>query len=126
MPHFKNVITSIPAVFVALLPQLFCPACWPAYTSILSSIGIGFINYSPFLLPVTIFFLIVALAGIVYKAQSRNDYAPFIVGLLAAIGIVVSKFLIEMQMALYLSTLLLLAASVWNIWPRKDAACATN
>ena len=125
MKKLYSLIAAFPAVAVALLPQLFCPACWPAYASILSSLGIGFINYSPFLLPLTIIFIGAALAGIFYKANSRRGYLPFILALVAATGILGSKFVFEETIYLYSSTILLLAASVWNVWPKKSAACPT-
>ena len=118
-----SFIATLPAVAVALLPQLFCPACWPAYASILSSLGIGFINYSPWLLPLTIIFLAIALTGIYYKANLRRGYLPFILALVAALGIVAGKFVFEQEMYLYAGTFLLLIASIWNIWPKKQAVC---
>ena len=123
MKNLKNIISSLPAVLVALLPQLFCPACWPAYTSILSSLGIGFVNYSPVLMPVTIVFLLVALAGILFKCKTRRGFYPFFLGLAAAVAIVVGKFVLNLQSVLYLGILFLVVASVWNAWPKKSAVC---
>ncbi len=54
--------TMLPAVGVAFLPKLACPACWPAYAGLLSSLGIGFFDYTPYLLPLTAVFVLVAIA----------------------------------------------------------------
>ena len=44
-------LAALPSVGVALLPKLTCPFCWPAYTALLSSVGISFVDYTPYLLP---------------------------------------------------------------------------
>lgn len=126
MLKLKNSIATLPAVLIALLPQLFCPACWPAYTSILSSLGIGFVNYSPLLLPLTGLFLLMAIGGIVYKAETRQGYYPFFLAILASALIILAKFVVGMSMVLYVGILLLLIASVWNAWPKKVAVCASD
>ena len=123
MVNLKNAISSLPALLIALLPQLFCPACWPAYTSILSSLGIGFINYSPLLFPLTALSLLVAIGGIFYKAETRRGYYPFFLAIIATAVILIGKFALEISIALYAGILLLLIASVWNAWPKKVAVC---
>ncbi len=125
MKNLKSIVASLPAVLVALLPQLFCPACWPAYASLLSSLGIGFVNYSPVLMPLTIIFLLVAMGGLIYKCKTRRGYLPFLLGVTAAAGIVFGKFVLDMQTVLYFSIFFLVVASVWNVWPKKTAECPT-
>jgi len=126
MNNLKHLLTSLPAVLMALLPQLFCPACWPAYTSILSLFGIGFVNYSPFLLPITILFLGISLMGIFYKAKTRQGYYPFFLAIVASTIILIGKFAVEIPSALYIGIFLLLTASIWNVWPQKNSACASE
>ena len=38
----KSAIAAAPGVAIALLPKVFCPACWPAYAAALSALGLGF------------------------------------------------------------------------------------
>jgi hypothetical protein len=38
---WKQNLVAAPGVGLSLLPKLACPACWPAYTGLLSSIGLG-------------------------------------------------------------------------------------
>jgi hypothetical protein len=40
----RSWLTVLPAVGVAMLPNLTCPACWPAYAGLLSTIGLGFLT----------------------------------------------------------------------------------
>ena len=46
----KQVWFSIPGIGVALLPKLFCPLCWPLYAGIVSSVGLGFLIGTTYLL----------------------------------------------------------------------------
>ncbi|MGR9072223.1 MAG: MerC domain-containing protein [Gammaproteobacteria bacterium] len=115
---WKSVAAALPAAAAALLPQLFCPACWPAYTALLSSLGVGFINYSPWLLPVTIIFLALAVAMLFFQAKKRKKFEPFYLGLAAAFAVLLGKFLLSMNAVVYAGVACLISASVWNAWPR--------
>jgi len=112
-------LSLLPAITVAALPKLVCPACWPAYTGLLSTMGIGFINYSPYLLPMTAVFLCIALAALFYRAGERKGYLPFMFGLLAAILIVFGKFELDSDLIMYSGLSILVGASLWNSWPSR-------
>gem|GEM_PF-4625209 len=34
-------IVALPAIAISLLPSVTCPACWPAYAALLSSVGVS-------------------------------------------------------------------------------------
>lgn len=121
----RNVLALLPAVGTALAPKLVCPACWPAYAGLLSAIGLGFINYSPYLLPLTLAFLAVMLATLAWRAGTRHGYAPFALGVLAAAMVLAAKFHFDSNAATYAGITLLIGASVWNAWPRRyqTASC---
>jgi hypothetical protein len=112
-------IAALPSVGVALLPKLTCPICWPAYTALLSSAGISFVNYTPYLLPTLAMLLAITLWALAYRAPARRGYGPFWVGLLASLTVVVGKFILDSDPALLLGSGLLVGASLWNIWPRR-------
>jgi hypothetical protein len=120
----------LPGVGAALLPKLTCPACWPAYAGLLGSLGIGFFDYTPYLLPLTAVFLLIAVGALAYRAPRRRGYGPLMVGLLAAAVLLVGKFGFDSDAAMYAGLTLLVAASLWNTWPlsapgRKDCpACS--
>lgn len=114
----------LPAIGVALLPKLFCPACWPAYAGLFSSLGIGFVNYTPWLLPLTITFVLIALSTLLWRASQRQGYKPFLLGLVASLVLVIGKFAYSSDIAMYAGLVLLVTASVWNTLPGKaDAKC---
>ena len=118
-------LAILPSVGAALVPSVFCPACWPAYAGMLSSLGIGFVNYTPYLLPVTILFLIIAIAALAYRAKNRRGYKPLVLGIVASLLILFGKFLFEIDLLLYAGLVLLITVSIWNSWPREEDTLAT-
>ena len=120
----------LPTVGVALLPKLACPACWPAYAGLLSSLGIGFMDYTPYLVPFTLVFLAVSLGTMAYRAKSRQGYGPLFLGLVAGAVLMVGKFVYDSDAAMYAGLVILVAAALWNTWPKTQAdgcpACVTK
>jgi len=127
-------LATVPAAIVSIMPTLTCPACWPAYASLLGSLGLGFMIDSAYLMPITLLALLVAVGMIAIKAGQRHGYSPLMLGALAALAIVIGKFWLEVDSVVYGGAVLLIAASIWNAWPRKQAAqvcgnascCATS
>ena len=124
MSSIKTYLSTFGTVLLALLPQVFCPACWPAYTSVFSSLGLGFIDYSPYLLPLMSIFMLIALWGLFHKAAMRKGYRPFMLGCLAASAILLGKFVFQLDSVLYAGVVLFIIASVWNAWPERNAVCS--
>ncbi len=116
---WRNSLAALPAIGAVLLPTLGCPACWPAYAGILGSLGVSFFNYTPYLLPLTIVFLIIALASFAYHAQKRRGFGPLGLGLVASLAILLGKFTFASNAVLYSGVVLLVCASLWNAWPRS-------
>ena len=119
--NWLGSLSVLPAIGSALLPALACPACWPAYAGLLSALGLGFVDYTPFLLPVTTAFLVIAVLTLAYRAKTRHGYTPFFVGLGAAILLIASKFFLLSEIGTYMGVALLVSASIWNIWPARKA-----
>ncbi len=118
---WRSVLTVLPASGMALLPSLTCPACWPAYTALLSTLGLSFVNYTPYLLPLTAVFLILAVGSLGYGARNRRAYRPFVLGILAAALVVAGKFVFSSNLALYGGIVLLISASLWKTWSHTVA-----
>jgi hypothetical protein len=122
---WRRFAASVPSL-AALLPVLHCPACWPAYAGILSALGLGFLSDAAYLLPITTVLLAAALFALGYKARSRHGYIPLASGLLATAAIVAGKFWLTSDPVLYGGLTVLVVASIWNAWPRKETYCAKN
>ncbi len=129
MSHtWKQGVLALPGVVVSLLPKLVCPLCWPAYAGLLSSVGLGFLISAAYLLPFTAAFLALALAAMGFRANTRHGYGPFLLGVVATVGVLLGKFRWESKATMYGAVGLLVLASLWNTWPRrarsKEASCA--
>ncbi len=127
----RNFLALLPAIGTALMPKLVCPVCWPAYAGFLSALGLGFINYSPYLLPLTAIFLVATLATLAWRAETRRGYAPLALGILATAMVLIGKFHFDSNAATYAGIALLIGASAWNAWPRRNqtvhcSACVTD
>lgn len=122
---WPRLAASLPTL-VAVLPILHCPACWPAYAGVLSALGLGVIWQAAYLLPITILFLTSALFALGYKARSRHGYVPMMLGLVAAVAVLAGKFWLGSDPVTYMALSVLLLASVWNAWPRKEVCCEKN
>lgn len=122
----RRILAAIPGIGAALLPNVTCPACWPAYAAILSSLGLGFLMRGPYFLLVIGLLLGISLVGLAYGAKARRGYGPFFIGLTATVVIVAGKMLTDSNLILYAGGALLVGASVWNNWPIKRSATVSE
>lgn len=113
---------ALPGIGVSVLPKLACPACWPAYAGLLTSIGLGFLISVRYLLPLTVTFLVLALSAMLFRARERRGYGPFLLAVLAASGVLLGKFAWDSRATVYGAIGLLVVASLWNTGPRRDAS----
>jgi hypothetical protein len=114
-------LSVLPSVVLALLPRLACPCQFPAYAGLLGSMGLTFLMQTVYLFPLTAACLTFAVGGLAIGARRRQGYAPFWVGLCAAILLMIGKFMIASDAVVYVAIVVLLAASFWNSWPKKRA-----
>lgn len=115
-PWYRALL-SVPTVVVAALPSLTCPLCWPAYTAFLSSLGLGFINYTDFLMPLLFLFLIIVLAALWFDIRRHNNYVPFILAIVSSVFILIGKFLLMSNFLMYAGIIGIVFSSFLNISP---------
>ena len=116
---WKRSVAMLPGIGVSLLPKLICPMCWPAYAGIVSALGLGFLISTKYLLPLTFIFLALTTAALGFRASQRRGYGPLLLGVIAAAMILAGKFYFEVTQPVYPGVGLLIAASIWNGWPRR-------
>ncbi len=116
---WRQNLLAVPGLGVALAPKLACPMCWPFYSGILSTVGLGFLISATYLLPLTIAFLSLTLGVLGFRASQRRGFGPVTLGLLASSAVLIGKFHLESNSVLYGGVGLLLTASIWNSWPRR-------
>lgn len=119
----KIGLLTIPGVAVSLLPVLACSLCWPAYAALISSLGLGFLASSTYLLPLTGALLAVAVVGLGLQIKSKG-YGPFVLGLVSVATILSGKFMIGSNLMTYSGVALLMIASALSLAPRRPAASA--
>ena len=93
--RWQAMAASFPAVGTALLPKLTCPLCFPAYAAILSALGIEFLDYTPYLLPLTAVFLAVAITVLAFQTRRTGNNIPLALGIIAALIVLFAKFGLE-------------------------------
>ena len=120
-PAWKQSLLVLPGAAVALLPNVACPACWPVYAGLLSSLGLGFLLSTRYLLPLTIAFLALALGALGLQARRHHKYGPLLLGLAGSAPLLAGKFVFDSNPAMFGGLGVLIAASIWNSWPRRAA-----
>ena len=116
---WKQSVVSLPAVGFSLLPKIICPVCSPAYAVVVSSLGLGFLISTKYLLPLTLILLSFAVGSVGFRASSRRGFGPFWMGVAAATGILIGQFAYDSAITTYSGVGLLVVASVWNAIPKR-------
>lgn len=118
----RDVAIAAPALGASLLPSLSCPACWPAYASLLSALGLSFLGQSRYLLWLNVAALLAGLIVLLRRAGG-SGYLPVSMGALAAVLIVSGKFFLNSNLMNWLGAAALLVAFVWSGTKPKPASC---
>lgn len=123
---WRRSIAGVPAIGLSVVPKVTCPVCSPAYAALLSSLGVGFLASTRYLLPLTIIVLAIAVASLFVGAATGRGLAPFWTGVSAAGFILLGKFAFDSALLMYSGVGSLVIASVWNAIPRRTTtnSCA--
>jgi hypothetical protein len=108
---------TVPGIGVALLPKLACPLCWPIYSGIVSSVGLGLLVSTRYLLHLTVALLILTAGVLAYHAKQRRRYGPFLLGIAGAAAVLIGKFHLESNPVTFTGIVVVVVASAWNLWP---------
>jgi len=116
---------AAPGLGASLMPKVICPFCWPSYAALLSSLGLGFLISTAYLLPLTAVLLSGAVGSLAYQASRRRGLGPFWVGLVGMVLVLTGKFYFGLALITFGGVGLLASASIWNVWPRRagNALC---
>jgi len=129
--RWQTVAASFPAVGVALLPKLTCPLCFPAYAAILGALGLEFVDYTPYLLPLTATFLVVVLAVLARQGWLTGNSRPLVLGSAASALVLIGKFRFESDWMTIGGIVLLVTAVFLGSRTKSDStvscpACAAD
>lgn len=120
--RWQTVAASFPAVGVALLPKLTCPLCFPAYAALLSAAGLEFVDYTPYLLPLTASFLVVAVIVLALQTRRTGKLQPLLLGIAASALVLAAKFQFESEWLTVGGIVLLVAAVFFGSRMKSDSA----
>jgi len=127
MKKFFLAIPSMLTSLIAALPVLTCPLCWPLYAGVLSSMGLSFVNYTAYILPITAVMISISLFTLGWKAKKRRGFAPLFLGIFASLVLMIGKFYLINNYIFAIGAALLIGATVWNIYPKKNCtSCKLN
>lgn len=121
---WREAALAVPGVGVSMLPKIICPICSPAYAAVVSSVGLGFLVETTYLLPITLAFLAIAVGSLAFRASNRRGLRPFWIGVIAASGVVAGKFWLGATAITYAGIGLLIVAAMWNVIPRRAIVCS--
>lgn len=124
--RWHMIAASFPAIGVALLPKLTCPLCLPAYGALLSAMGLGFVDYTPYLLPFTAVFLAIALGTLAVHTYRSGRWLSLWVGLVAAAVIAFGKFYADNETLTIAGVSLLVGAVIMTMRKRTQSAPACS
>lgn len=119
-----GILGTVSAAALGLLPKLTCPVCWPAYSAALGALGIGFVDYTPYLLPLTAAFVAVSILALAWTARVRGSVQPLAVGALAGAALMIGRFSLESDPATYAAIALFMLAPFLPFRRRSEAVCA--
>lgn len=126
MRALRRGLPALPGIGASLLPKLTCPVCWPAYAGLLSSVGLGFLMSARYLFAFMTGLLLMSVGALAFRASERHGYGPSVFGLVASAIVLLGKFSLESRVTVYTGLGLLIAASIWNSWPRQQCAPADD
>ncbi len=120
----SKVLKVAPSFGVVALTPLICPACWPLYVGFLSSLGIWGAGTKAYLVPVTGLLVVLALVPLWPRAGNQRGYWPLAMGGVGASVVIANMLMTFSDSVLYAGALLLVAASIWNLWPQEKGVNA--
>lgn len=102
--------SAVPALLTALMPK--CPICWMA---LMSALGVGTTVSAGWLRPITLGLLLLPIIPLVISARRSGRYGALLLAVVAASSMYFCKFQLFYDPGVYLSGLVLVGASIWNV-----------
>lgn len=114
------------AVGAAFLPKFICPACWPVYAGLLSSMGLGFLLHGASLLILSVTLLGLALLTFALRGRKRGNFLPFWIALAGVSLVLAGKFLWINNFSIYAGSAFLMLAVIADMRPLNKVQCCRD
>lgn len=111
-------LSSTGGVLALLAPKGLCPICVAASGGVLSSVGLGFLAVNSvirWLLPLA---LGLGLLGLFFASRAHHRWWVFGLGVVGS-ALLYGGWLVSLPLILYSGMVLILAASVLNVWSQR-------
>jgi glutaredoxin len=119
MPHQPSgmgALAAVPGGLLSLLPAAHCPACLGAYGALLSSLGVGFLLKQRVLAPLIALALVAGVVTVAWSGRTHGRRGPLLLTIAGSAAIACARLLWNVPPLVYGGGLVLVAASLWNLW----------
>ena len=104
---WQSSLSLLPPLGLAVLPK--CPFCLVALAS---SIGLGYLVQTSWLVPLTALCFVAAFGSLAFRARRQHSYAPLCLGLAALALLFAGKYRFNYAPLTYVGLALLILASL--------------
>lgn len=122
----RTVAGVVPAVGFSLLPTIACPACLPAFASVLGAAGLTFIAEPRYLLWLNLAALVGALA-LLARGERRWISGPLALAAAGATAVMLGKFVWINSSIWWSGLAVFMLGSIWSgMWRRRSNNVCTD
>lgn len=116
-------LAATPATVMALVAHAAtCPACWPIIGGVMSALGVTSVIGTKVMLPLFVGFLLLGMTPL--GAAARRHPGPLLVGLVAAVLMLIGKFVLQTNVLTFGGIAVLASAYFWSYRLGKRQSCS--
>jgi hypothetical protein len=108
----RTALLTISSALFAVAPK--CPVCFLAYFGIFGVATASASAYRAWLPPITALWLALTIAMLTFQRRGKRRYGPAIMGFVAALLLLVGKFVVDSQAMTFAGIIALLGAAAWR------------
>ena len=108
----RTTLMTISSAVFAVAPK--CPICFLAYLGFFGVATSSAAVYRAWLPPITTLWLALTIAMLAFQQRGKRRYRPALIGFVAALLLLIGKFVVDSQLMTFAGIIALLAAAVWR------------
>jgi len=108
----RTTLMTISSAVFAVAPK--CPICFLAYLGFFGVATSSASVYRAWLAPITTLWLVLTIAMLAFQRRGKRRYGPALIGFVAALLLLIGKFVVDSQLMIFAGIIALLAAAVWR------------
>lgn len=108
----RTVLLTISSALFAFAPK--CPICFLAYFGVFGVATASASVYRAWLPPITAVWLALIIAMLAFQRRGKRRYGPAIMGFIAALLLLVGKFVVDSQAMTLAGIIAFLGAAAWR------------